>query len=300
MQLSGWEAVWPWTPVRTGAGAVCEATGAQIPPYAAMRLASLQGRQAEAVPLIQSAVEGAAAVGQGAAMAAADWATASLYHGQGRYADALTAARQAVEHAQTNISMWALPELVEAAARTGNTQLAGDALDQLADWTQAAGTDWALGVEARCRALLSGGEQADRRYREAITRLGRTRPELARAHLLYGEWLRRQRRRTDAREQLRTACQLLDAIGMEAFAERAWRELRATGAAARRRPVTVQVELTAQEAQIARLAADGLSNPDIGTRLFLSPRTVQYHLGKVFTKLGITSRGQLSRTLSGR
>ena len=139
------------------------------------------------------------------------------------------------------------------------------------------------------------------RYREAITRLGRTRirPELARAHLLYGEWLRRQRRRADAREQLRTACQLLDEIGMEAFAERARYELRATGASARRRSVTVRVELTAQEEQIARLAAGGLSNTEIGARLFLSPRTVQYHLGKVFTKLGITSRVQLSRALSG-
>jgi DNA-binding CsgD family transcriptional regulator len=283
------------------ADAVCEATGARIPPYAAMRLVSLQGREAEAVPVIQAAVEEAAAVGQGAAAPAADWATASLYHGLGRYADALTAARQAVEHAQLNISMWALPELIEAAARTGNTELASDALDQLADWTQASGTDWGLGVEARSRALLSDGEQADRLYREAITRLGRTRirPELARAHLLYGEWLRRQRRRTDAREQLRIACQMLDEIGMEAFAGRARRELRATGATARRRAITVRVELTAQEAQIARLAADGLSNPEIGTRLFLSPRTVQYHLGKVFTKLDITSRAQLGRALSG-
>ena len=283
------------------ANAVCEATGARIPPYAAMRLASLQGREAEAVPLIQAAVEEAVAVGQGVAVAAADWATASLCNGLGRYADALAAARQAVEHAQVNISMWALPELVEAAARTGDTQLASDTLDQLAEWTRAGGTDWGLGVEVRSRALLTDGEHADRLYRKAITRLGRTRirPELARAHLLYGEWLRRQRRRTDAREQLRTACQMLDEIGMEAFAERARRELRATGATARRRAVTVTVELTAQEAQIARLAAGGFSNPEIGTRLFLSPRTVQYHLGKVFTKLDITSRVQLSRALSG-
>ena len=266
-----------------------------------MRLASLEGREAEAVPLIQAAAEEAAAVGQGVAVAAADWAIASLCHGLGRYAEALAAARQAVEHAQVNISMWALPELVEAAARTGDTQLASDTLDQLAEWTRAGGTDWGLGVEVRSRALLSDGEHADRLYREAITRLGRTRirPELARARLLYGEWLRRQRRRTDAREQLRTACQMLDEIGMEAFAERAGRELRATGATARRRAVTVRVELTAQEAQIARLAAGGFSNPEIGIRLFLSPRTVQYHLGKVFTKLDITSRVQLSRALSG-
>ena len=197
--------------------------------------------------------------------------------------------------------MWALPELVEAAARTGDTELAGDALDRLAEMDPGRRHRLGAGIEARSRALLSEGEHAERLYREAIERLGRTRirPELARAHLLYGEWLRRQRRRTEAREQLRTACQMLDEIGMEAFAERARRELRAAGETARRRAVTARVELTAQEAQIARLAADGLSNPEIGTRLFLSPRTVQYHLGKVFTKLDITSRVQLSRALSG-
>jgi len=224
-----------------------------------------------------------------------------LYNGLGRYEEALAAARQAAGHRLVNLSMWALPELVEAAARTGNTQLASDTLDQLSDWTQASGTDWGLGVEARSRALLSDGEQADCLYREAITRLGSTRmlPDLARAHLLYGEWLRRQRRLTSARAQLRTACRMLDDIGMEAFAERARRELRATGATVRRTAVTARIELTPQEEQIARLAVGGLSNPEIGTRLFLSPRTVQYHLGKVFTKLGITSRAQLSRALSG-
>jgi len=195
--------------------------------------------------------------------------------------------------------MWALPELVEAAARTGNTGLAGDALDQLSEWTQAGGTDWGLGVEARCRAVLSDGEQADRLYLEAIDRLGQTgmRPELARAHLLYGEWLRRARRRGAARVQLLTAHGLLDAMGMEGFAARARRELRATGETARKRSVASVLQLTAQEAQIARLARDGLSNPEIGARLFLSPRTVQYHLGKVFTKLDITSRSDLRRIL---
>ena len=165
--------------------------------------------------------------------------------------------------------------------------------------TSASGTDWALGVQARSHALLSEGEEAEDLYREAIGRLGRTRvrTELARAHLLYGEWLRRERRRADAREQLRTAHRMLEAMGMEAFAERARRELRATGETARKRTVATMVELTAQEAQIARLARDGLSNPEIGTRLFLSPRTVQYHLRNVFTKLGISSRGQLYRVI---
>jgi DNA-binding CsgD family transcriptional regulator len=252
--------------------------------------------------LIEATLEQAAAAGQGAAVTWAHWVAAILYNGLGRYAEALAAARQAAGHRLVHISMWALPELVEAAARTGNTGLAGDALDQLSEWTQAGRTDWGLGVEARSRALLSDGEAADRLYREALGRLGQSgmRPDLARAHLLYGEWLRRQRRRADARDQLRTAGQLLDAIGMQAFAERARRELLAAGGTARRRAVTARVELTAQEAQIARLAADGLSNPEIATRLFLSPRTVQYHLGKVFTKLDITSRIQLSRALSGR
>ena len=177
-----------------------------------------------------------------------------------------------------------------------------DALARLAQTTQAGGTDFGLGVEARCRALLSDGEAAESLYREAIDRLGRTRlrPELARAHLLYGEWLRRERRRSDAREQLRTAHGMLEAMGAEAFAERAQRELRATGETARKRTaVAMNEELTAQEAQIARLARDGLSNPEIGARLFISARTVQYHLGKVFTKLGISSRSQLDRVLPG-
>jgi DNA-binding CsgD family transcriptional regulator len=213
----------------------------------------------------------------------------------------MATARLAAGHRLVHISMWALPELVEAAARTGNTELAGDALDRLSEWTQAGRTDWGLGVEARSRALLSDGEAADRLYREAIDRLGKTgmRPDLARSRLLYGEWLRRQRRPADAREQLRGAFEMLDAIGMEGFAERARRELHAAGGTANRRPATVGVELTAQEAQIAQLASEGLTNPEIAVRLFLSPRTVQYHLGKVFTKLDITSRAQLSHALSG-
>ena len=219
-----------------------EATGARLVAYAALVLAAFRGNQAEAVPLIEATLEQAAGAGQGAAVTWAHWVTAILHNGQGGYQDALAAARRAVADRLVHISMWALPELVEAAARTGNTGLAGEALDDLSEWTQAGRTDWGLGVEARSRALLADGEAADRLYREAITRLGRTvmRPDLARAHLLYGEWLRRQRRSTDARAQLRTACQMLEGIGMEAFAERGRRELRAAGGTARRRAVSAR------------------------------------------------------------
>jgi DNA-binding CsgD family transcriptional regulator len=198
-------------------------------------------------------------------------------------------------------SMWALPELVEAAVRRGETELARDALERLAESTQPSGTDFGLGIEARSRALLRDGAAADGLYREAIDRLGRTqlRPERARAQLLYGEWLRRENRRVDAREQLRIAHDLFAAIGMEAFAERARIELLATGETARKRTLETSDVLTAQEAVIARLARDGLPNPEIGTRLFISARTVQYHLGKVFTKLDISSRAQLDRVLPG-
>jgi ATP/maltotriose-dependent transcriptional regulator MalT len=195
--------------------------------------------------------------------------------------------------------MFALPELVEAAARVGDTELSRDALERLAETTQPAGTDLALGIEARCRALLINGDNADLEYREAIDRLGRTRrrPEFARAHLLYGEWLRRGGRRVDAREHLRTAYEMFDAIGMEAFAERARRELMATGETVRKRSAATREELTPQEEQIARLARDGLSNPEIGAQLFVSARTVEWHLRNVFSKLGITSRRQLLTAL---
>jgi DNA-binding CsgD family transcriptional regulator len=193
------------------------------------------------------------------------------------------------------MSMWALPELIEAAVRTSNTEVAAGALERLAESTSVSGGDWALGVEARSRALLSQGEAADRLYREAIKRLGRTRmrAELARAHLLYGEWLRRENRRIDAREQLRASYQMLTAIGMEGFAERARRELLATGETVRKRTVETLTDLTAQEAQIAKLARDGHTNQEIAAQLFISPRTVEWHLGNVFTKLGITSRKDL-------
>jgi DNA-binding CsgD family transcriptional regulator len=196
---------------------------------------------------------------------------------------------------------WALVELIEAAARSGRSDIAADALHRLAVDTSASGTDWARGLEARSRATLTEGEAAERLYREAIERLDRTsiRTELARARLLYGEWLRRERRRGDARAQLRIANDMFEAMGMEAFAERARRELRATGETAPKPSVsTSDDQLTVQESQIARLARDGLSNPEIGARLFLSARTVQYHLKKVFIKLGIESRNQLWRVLA--
>jgi DNA-binding CsgD family transcriptional regulator len=282
------------------AESIAAATGSRMPPSIALRLVGLRGREAEASALIGSTIDQAAAGGQGLAATVAHWAAAVLYNGLGCYDEAVTAARHATSDTlEPYVSMWALPELVEAASRTGDTELARDALERLAETTRPAGTDFALGIESRSRALLSDGVIAEELYREAIERLGRTRlrPELARAHLLYGEWLRREGRRIDAREQLRTAHELFAAIGMEAFAKRARRELLATGETVRKRSPQMREELTPQETQIARLARDGLSNPEIGAQLFISSRTVQYHLGKVFAKLGISSRSQLRGVL---
>jgi DNA-binding CsgD family transcriptional regulator len=254
----------------------------------------------EASALIAAMTEQATNEGQGLAATDAHWAAAVLYNGRALYEEAAAAARQATSNTfEPWISMWALPELVEAASRIEDAELARDALERLVEATQPCGTDFALGIEARSRALLSDGKRAQEAYREAIDRLSRTllRPELARAHLLYGEWLRREGRRVQAREQLRTAHDLFAAIGMEAFAERARRELLATGEKVRKRTPETREELTPQETQIARLAGDGLSNPEIGAQLFISARTVKYHLGKVFTKLGISSRSQLRRAL---
>ncbi len=284
------------------ADSVCEATGTRAAPFTAMMLESLRGNQAAAVPLIAAVIEEAAAQGQGIAVAYAHWAAAILYNGLGRYADALAAARQASEDtAALHIAMWALPELIEAGVRSRDTEGAGDALVRLADFTQAGGTDFGLGIEARSRGLLSEGEDAERLYREAIDRLGRTRlrPELARAHLVYGEWLRRESRRADARQQLRLAHDTLSAIGAEAFAERARRELLATGDTMRKRTAEAPSALTAQETSIARLARDGQTNPEIGAQLFLSARTVEWHLRNIFTKLGISSRRELRQALPG-
>jgi DNA-binding CsgD family transcriptional regulator len=199
------------------------------------------------------------------------------------------------------LSVWSLPELVEAAARSGRPDVAHEAVDRLTTCTQAAGTELALGVEARVRALVSDGEAAEALYREAVERLGKCRLslELARALLGYGEWLRREQRRVDARDSLRKAHEMFTLMGAEALADRARRELQATGATVRTRSAESRDELTAQEAQIAQLARDGLSNPEIGARMFISPRTVQYHLRKVFAKLDISSRNQLHDALPG-
>jgi ATP/maltotriose-dependent transcriptional regulator MalT len=288
------------TSLMAEAGSVAAATGSRMAPLTALRLLTMQGREAEASALIAETIEQAAAGGQGIAATNAHWAAAILYNGLGRYDEAASAAQQATSYPFVVVdSMWALPELVEAAVRGGDTELARDVLERLAETTQPCGTDFGLGIEARCRALLSEGAAADGLYRDAIDRLRRTqlRPELARAHLLYGEWLRRENRRVDARGQLRTAHDMLAAIGMEAFAERARIELLAAGERVRKRTVETREALTTQEAVIARLARDGLSNPEIGTRLFISARTVKYHLGKIFAKLDISSRSQLHRVL---
>ena len=282
------------------ADAVTEATGARVAPYGALVLAGFQGREIRATGLIDATIKEFTAGGQGTAVQYARWARSVLLNGLGRYREAMVAAQEASDDTpELFVSVWAAIELLEAASRCDNAELARHALDRIVAATAVAPTDWASGVAARSRALLSAGEEADGLYQEAIERLGRTRlrPELARAHLLYGEWLRRENRRVDARAQLRTAHERFTAIGMEAFANRARGELLATGEKVRTRTVETRDDLTAQEAQIARLARDGLSNPEIGARLFLSPRTVEWHLRKVFAKLGIRSRRELAQAL---
>jgi DNA-binding CsgD family transcriptional regulator len=286
---------------------IAEATG--NPPIAdtEVMIAAWRGREPEASELIDATVREAGEHGLGRLASFAAYAASVLYNGLGRPDAARDAAWQAFERNQMGHGPLVVSELAEAAAKTGDTAACRAALEWLGERTRVVTSEWALGIEARVRALLSDGEDADRSYQESIDRLGRTRlrAELARAHLLYGEWLRREHRRVDAREQLRTAHDMLTAMGFEAFAERARRELLSTGEtvrkrvgeAARTRPLHAVDALTAQEAQVARLAVDGLSNSEIGTRLFISSRTVQYHLRKVFTKLGISSRSQLHRVL---
>ena len=280
---------------------IAEATGNPPAAYAAMTLAAWRGREAPATEMIETTVQEATARGQGRLVSLADYASAVLGNGLGRHDTARDAAWRAFQRDPVGYGPFIVPELAEAAYRTGDMRLVRVALDWLSERTAVTPGDWSLGIQARIRAFLTQGEAAERQYRESIDRLRRTRlrAELARSHLLYGEWLRRERRRADARAQLRTAHEMLDAMGIAAFAERARRELAATGETARKRTVETSGQLTAQEAQIARLARDGLSNPEIGARLFISARTVQYHLGKVFTKLGIGSRSQLDRALPG-
>ena len=232
-----------------------------------------------------------------------DCSAALFYNALGLYAEAFVAAERASHYSkELGLTTLVLPELIEAAIRSGGAERATEALEELAESARASGTDWALGVEARSRALLSTCEVAEGFYREAIVRLSRTplEIELARAHLLYGEWLRRENRRIDARRELRSAHEMFLVVGAEAFAERSSRELMATGEHARKRSVETRFELTAQEAQIARLAGDGRTNPEIGSELYISPRTVEWHLRKVYPKLGISSRRQLREVLPDR
>jgi DNA-binding CsgD family transcriptional regulator len=281
------------------ADAITQATQMAPLKYATLMLAAWRGREAEALALVEGGRLEATARGEGMGLGVSDWVTALLFNGLGRYQDAHAAAVRACAQDDVAISAWALGELIEAGVRSGTTDATSAALDRLSGRTRASGTDWALGVLARSRALMSEGDVADALYREAIERLERTRirVDLARARLLYGEWLRREHRRVDAREQLRAAHEMFTAMGAEAFAERARVELLATGETVRKRTVETRDELTAQEAQIARLARDGRTNPEIGAQLFISPRTVEWHLRNVFTKLGIRSRRELHDAL---
>jgi DNA-binding CsgD family transcriptional regulator len=240
-------------------------------------------------------------VGQGFAVQWGEFVKAILFNGLGRYDEAMVAAQRASDDTpELFISSWALTELIEATSRSGAPGHAANALERLTEHTAVAGTDWGLGIAARSRALLTDGDVAESLYREAIERLGRTRlrPELARAHLLYGEWLRREHRRLDARAELRTAHDTFTGLGMEAFAERARLELQATGERARKRTADTRDKLTPQETQIARLAAEGHTNKEIAARLFISASTVEYHLRKAFRKLNVESRTQLAHRLS--
>src|SRR5262245_24162612 len=265
--------------------------------YASLMLAAWRGNEADGLELIEAGRLEATARGEGMGLGVIEWATALLYNGCGRYAEALAAAQRGCEHDDVGLFAWSLAELIEAGVRSGATDAAAAAFVRLSERTRASATDWALGIEAGSGALLNEGQDAERLYRDAVERLARSRGvvHLARARLRYGEWLRRENRRVDAREQLRAAHEMFSDIGAEGFAERARHELVATGETVRSRADDARGVLTPQEAHIARLARDGLSNPEIGAQLFISPRTVQYHLRKVFLKLEITSRNQLSR-----
>jgi DNA-binding CsgD family transcriptional regulator len=280
--------------------AATEATGIAAVPYGPLSIAALRGRENEFAELVRTTVGEAEARGEGLALTVTEFLSGALYNGLGRYGAALAAALPAERFYNEGPAIWTLTELIEAAVRCGEPERARRAFERVEETTRAAGTDWALGIEARSRALISDGDDVEELYREAITRLSRTsiRVQLARTHLLYGEWLRRERRRLDAREELRTAHELFRDFGVEAFAERARRELEATGERARKRSADTVDQLTPQEAQIARLAAEGHTNREIAARLFISASTVEYHLRKVFRKLDVKSRTQLEARLS--
>jgi DNA-binding CsgD family transcriptional regulator len=280
---------------------IAEAVGNAPVGYDEMILAAWRGDAPVASEAIERMIRAASARGLGRMVDAANAAKAVLYNGTGRYDAAREAARAAFEHRDhVGFGPFVVAELAEAASRTGHQELVQAALDWMTERTRVTRTDWALGIEARIRALLSEAEDADRAYRESIERVqrARLRMELARGHLLYGEWLRRERRRADAREHLRTAHDLFGAAGADGFAERARHELLATGETVRKRRDDTRDELTPQEEHIARLAVAGRTNPEIGAELFLSPRTVEWHLKKVFMKLGISSRKGLADALS--
>ena len=282
---------------------VNEVTGIRLAATCDLLLAGYRGRPKEAERLFTASTKDAMARGEGFALQNANWSEAVLNNGLGRYVEALAVAESAAEETcLPYITQWVLPELIEAAVRTRRADLARQALGRLSAMTTIEGSDWAKGLEARSRALVSEGQEAEQCYAEAVEWLGRTplRPDLARAHLLYGEWLRRENRRLEARHQLHAAYQLLDAIGADAFAERARRELLATGEKVRKREVDTRSQLTPQEEHIIRLARDGRTNREIAAELFISTRTVEWHLRKVFAKLGITSRRELDKALTSR
>lgn len=280
---------------------VNEATGLAIGSEPRLILAAFRGDQAEVRAIIESTTGDIVLRGEGIWLSTAEFCEALLNNGSGDYAAALPLGERSAEQADLGSSTWAAIEAVEAAVRTGDTSTAVETFARLEEETSASGTDWALGIQSRLRALLSEGPEAERHYLDAIERLGRTRmrSDVARAHLLYGEWLRRERRRVDARAQLRIAYDMFESAGMTVFVGRARSELLATGdTVSKRATVATGPQITPQEAQVARLASEGLTNGEVGARLFISPRTVQYHLSKVFTKLGISSRAQLADVLS--
>jgi DNA-binding CsgD family transcriptional regulator len=274
-----------------------ELTGSPLAPYHAAPLMAMRGSEVEATQFITAARAEVIKRGEGAGLSFLDWAESVLYNGLGRYPEALAAASRVIDHAELVPVNWAMPELIEAAVRVGSLDLATESDRRLSERCSASGTDWALGTSARSHALLVHDDGANDLYSEAIERLARTRVavDLARTHLLYGEWLRRQERKRDARAQLRTAHELFSQFGMEAFARRAETELRATGEKARRRTVDTGYDLTPQEKRISELAAQGATNKEIAGQLYISAATVEYHLTKVFRKLGVTSRTQLAR-----